>query len=74
MVSNQQTVRQRRVGERQRGCTRYSARHVGYAVVHNAVHRKHRIVMISRTRRFTAAALVNGYVNDYRALFHIFEI
>ena len=57
-----------RVGERPRARLRDGARHVGHAVVDDAVHLVRRVVVVGRAAGLDAAALVDRDVDDDAAL------
>ena len=67
-------VGQRRVGERQGARARHGARHVGDAVVQDAVHHVGRVLVGGGPDRLDAAALVHGHVHDHRARLHPREV
>src|SRR4051794_20616852 len=62
--------RQRRVGQRVGGGDRDGARHVGHAVVGDAVDLVGRVRVRGGTRGLEAAPLVDGHVDQHRLLLH----
>jgi len=69
-----QPVAVRRVGQRQGGGARHGAWHIGYAIVHNAVHFIYGVVVVGRFGGLKAAALVHRHVYDNRSGNHILEV
>ena len=70
-VGDPHEVRERRVGESQRGGMRNSAGHVGDAVVHHSIDHVAGIGVRSGPGGFNAAALIDGDIHDDGALFHL---
>jgi hypothetical protein len=73
LVGERQRERQRRVVEREGRGARHRARHVGHAIVDDAVDHIGRMRMGGRLRRLAAAALVDGDVDNDRAGTHRLE-
>ena len=69
-LGERQHERQRRVVEREGRGARHGARHVGHAIMHDAVLDIGRLRMAGRARGFAAAALVDGDIDDDRARLH----
>ena len=61
------------VGQRLGGGVGDGAGHVGYAVVDYAVHHEGGVGVGGRAAGLDAAALVDGYVDDYGAVAHLGE-
>ena len=62
-------IRQRRIRERERAGVRHCGRHVGDAIMHNAVDLVAGVGVRRRASGFDASALVDGNVDDDRAFF-----
>ena len=69
-VGQRTDIRQCRVGERERGSTGNGTRHVGNAVVNDAIHDKRRIRVRRRLAGLEAATLVDGDVDEHGARLH----
>ena len=61
------------VGQGEGGCQGNRSRHIGNAVMDDALHFIRWLVMGGRVGSFKASALVNGYIHQHRSLFHGLE-
>ena len=69
-----QRVRQRRVAQGDRARAADRAGHVRHAVVDDAVDDVRRLLVRRRAGRLDAAALVDGDVDDHRAVLHDLQV
>ena len=70
LVRQCQHERHRRIAQRDGRRAGNRARHVGHAVMHDAVHLVDRVLMCGGLRGLETPALVDGHVHEHRTLFH----